>query len=299
MHIGGKEWRGAKRGWLQERPPAAEAAPALPKIRKMTSFSRGTDDDETPPCLANPLDRPVEAGRPSLFGCGWRRINHDDGPADAFRPLFQAVTRQSLPGRVHILRQPPGGQVPRSVVDAVASYLEHRQSLVDAGELSASSVASDHYRLVAFKTFCQKKGVKLLAGLDSDFLESYRNMLLKRLAGGKLSPVSVKHALRTVKAFMRRLHKKEVLDKLPRMLDGYADITLGEPKPEFFTDDEVNKLLAEANDRTKLYILLGLNLGYTQADIASLEHKMINWATGIVDRKRHKNDQPQRRSYGQ
>jgi integrase len=57
--------------------------------------------------------------------------------------------------------------------------------------------------------------------------------------------------------------------------------------------NDVKALFSAANPRAKVYILLGLNLGYTQADIASLEHSMIDWAQAIVTRNRHKTGQPQ------
>jgi hypothetical protein len=52
-------------------------------------------------------------------------------------------------------------------------------------------------------------------------------------------------------------------------------------------------MFAGANDRMKLFILLGLNLGYTQVDIATLDHSMIDWKTGLVTRPRHKTGQDQ------
>jgi integrase len=48
-----------------------------------------------------------------------------------------------------------------------------------------------------------------------------------------------------------------------------------------------------ATPRVRLYLLLGLNLGYTQADIATLEHSMVDWGGNTVTRNRHKTGQPQ------
>jgi integrase len=78
------------------------------------------------------------------------------------------------------------------------------------------------------------------------------------------------------------------------VLDDYAKVALPPPTPQFYSTEEVKALFSAAIPRTQLYILLGLNLGYTQADIASLEHPMINWAQGIVTRIRHKTGQPQK-----
>ncbi len=48
-----------------------------------------------------------------------------------------------------------------------------------------------------------------------------------------------------------------------------------------------------ATPRTRLYVLLGLNLGYTQSDVASLEHGFVDWTANTVTRNRHKTGQPQ------
>ena len=89
-------------------------------------------------------------------------------------------------------------------------------------------------------------------------------------------------------------YKKEILDRMPRVLDDYAKVALPQPTPQFYTTEEIKALFNAASPRTRVYILLGLNLGYTQADIASLEHSMIDWTQAIVTRNRHKTGQPQK-----
>ena len=90
-------------------------------------------------------------------------------------------------------------------------------------------------------------------------------------------------------------YESEKLDRLPRNMNGgYAKIKLPSPKPQFFSVEEVQRMYREASERTRLYILLGLGLGYCQTDIATLEHAHVDWKTGIVTRTRHKTDVPQR-----
>jgi hypothetical protein len=67
-----------------------------------------------------------------------------------------------------------------------------------------------------------------------------------------------------------------MLDALPKTLDEYAAVSRDKPKPKFWTAEECQTLVAKASQRTKLYILLGLNAGYTQIDISSLRHDMID-----------------------
>jgi integrase len=59
-----------------------------------------------------------------------------------------------------------------------------------------------------------------------------------------------------------------------------------EPNP--FTLDEVQLLLSNASDRTKLYLCLMLNCAMYQGDIADLNHKEIDWVHGRIIRPRSK-----------
>ena len=59
-----------------------------------------------------------------------------------------------------------------------------------------------------------------------------------------------------------------------------------EPNP--FTREEVQLLLSNASDRTKLYLCLMLNCAMYQGDIADLNHKEIDWKNGRIIRPRSK-----------
>ena len=107
------------------------------------------------------------------------------------------------------------------------------------------------------------------------------------------SPSTVQGLLRTVKACLQWAYDEELIPSLPRKMRNYSAIKLPDPKPQSFTPDEVKAMFAVANDRMKLFLLLGLNLGYTQVDIATLDHSMIDWKTGLVTRPRHKTGQDQ------
>ena len=96
-----------------------------------------------------------------------------------------------------------------------------------------------------------------------------------------------------MKSFVRWLWQIEAIPSLPRIMDGRSRaLKIGNPPPEIvvFTKDEITVLLAEASDRTKLYILLMLNCGMTQKDIADLAASEVDWNAGRIARKRSKNE---------
>ena len=116
----------------------------------------------------------------------------------------------------------------------IGAYLESRKRELDAGGLSATSYASDVYRLEQFKQHCERERKTKLADIvTADFLGAYRSKLLEAIAKGKASAVSVKHLLRTVKACFKWGYKQEKIDVLPRVLEDYAKVALPQPTPLF------------------------------------------------------------------
>jgi integrase len=181
-----------------------------------------------------------------------------------------------------------------TIGDLIDDYLAQRRVAVEAHQLSQASYASDKYRLAAFRTFCEKRGKTSLAdAVSADHLDAYRGQVFRQVSKDKALAVSAKHALRTVKALVLWAHEGERVDTLPRVLNKYAEVSLPVPSPRFFAAEEIQTLYAAAAERTRLFILLALNCGYTQADIASLEHSHIDWTRGIIVRNRHKTGQPQ------
>jgi integrase len=188
----------------------------------------------------------------------------------------------------------PEKETTGDIATLIADYLEHRRLDVAAGQLSQSSYASDKYRLAAFEKFCDKeRAADLVTAIGTANLDAYRTHVVGQLAKGKIAAVSAKHALRTVKALVLWAYDKERLEALPRVLNKYADVALPAPTPQFFATSEIKRLYDAATERVKLYILLGLNCGYTQSDISTLEHAHIDWSRGMIIRARNKTGQPQ------
>jgi integrase len=83
-------------------------------------------------------------------------------------------------------------------------------------------------------------------------------------------------------------YRAELIDQVPRALEREwtVPIAIGEVKPAGVS--EIQDLLKVASPRERLYILLGLNLGYGPRDISALRHDEIDWASGLVTRQRTK-----------
>jgi len=76
---------------------------------------------------------------------------------------------------------------------------------------------------------------------------------------------------------------------LPKNLRSKAQrIPTERKEPNPFTLEEVQLLLSNASDKTKLYLCLMLNCAMYQGDIADINHKEIDWTHGRIIRPRSK-----------
>jgi len=180
---------------------------------------------------------------------------------------------------------------PITIQELVNQFLEHRKGQIgdDREGISIAMYADDKYQLEAFAAYCEKQKKTSLADVvRPDFLDQH-----KASAKAACSAVTLWHVVKAVKRLLVWGWKHDRLDALPRNLDDYAHVERPKPTPKFFTADEVKGMYAQASPRMKLYILLALNGGFTQVDIATLTHPMIDWATGIIRRDRNKTGVPQ------
>lgn len=189
----------------------------------------------------------------------------------------------------------PSGDVP--LTDLFAEYLRQREGKVRLGDLSVKQYAQDKSILKDFEGFAKNYGLSMLSEIEGPTLQLYREAQDKLAshpeAAQRISRITARKRLQTVNKVWRWAYKNEYLDRLPRILDSdYAKMKIERPAPTFWTVDEIRKLFSEASQRTKLYIALACNCGYTQREIASLCWNMIDDA-GVITRSRPKSKQPQ------
>ncbi|WP_165252159.1 site-specific integrase [Paludisphaera soli] len=109
------------------------------------------------------------------------------------------------------------------------------------------------------------------------------------MSEGRYSPASAHELLTTAKQFLTRLASLRLItlpgnirDRRFRFNHSVAS------RIETFTVAEVRAALAAANDRTRLFILLCINCGMYQNDIAELRPDEVDWKAGVVTRRRSK-----------
>lgn len=118
-------------------------------------------------------------------------------------------------------------------------------------------------------------------------LKSFQQHLERMVKDGKYSSSYAHSILNEVKTFVRWLDDEGIIDTLPKRLNKLS-IAIEDKPPRTLTIPEIKALLPFATGRTRLYLLLMLNTGATQKDIADLSPAEVDWKEGRIIRKRSK-----------
>lgn len=175
-------------------------------------------------------------------------------------------------------------QVGESINDHVERYLRGREQEVAAGQLRATSLRRLRQRIKVFGMFA---GDECAADLSAQTLSKFRDHLLQKVERGEYSITNAKFTLNNVKTFISWLWEEEVLSQLPRNFRRLG-IKAMDNEIEVFSITEVCLLVDVASERSKLFILLMLNCGFTQIDISDLDHASVDWTRGRITWKRSK-----------
>ncbi len=168
----------------------------------------------------------------------------------------------------------------------IRRFLERKQGQVERGERSHGRYDALRVALESFCTFAG--GYKPVESINGQLLSRWRDHLESRAGRGEVSFRYAKDNLQAVKQLVRWCWEQELIG-LPRILESRDFvIAVPETKIEVFTAEEVGQLLQAAGEPLRLYLLLMLNCGMQQSDIAGLRKDEVDWKTGRVVRKRSK-----------
>lgn len=193
-----------------------------------------------------------------------------------------------------------------NVVDEhIKDFIEQKEQEATRGDLSLGRFYAIRLHLEHFEKWIGKDSE--VTEIDGQKLRGYHTRLLdmvkQRAKSRKASTIeerarsfsttTAREYLTTVKSFVRWLWEMEVIAALPRVLGSKSKslkITAENATPVIFNNDEVLRLLQNATGRTKLFMLLMLNCGMTQKDIADLRKLEVDLNAGRIIRKRSKTE---------
>jgi len=189
----------------------------------------------------------------------------------------------------------------QTIGDHIAAFVRGKRAEVDAKEISAGRY--DAYRRHAeyFRDWVgMDEGAECLDSAKMvAYLDHLRGMIGERdrweetREGPKqgMSRWEAKGKLDTAVSFVKHLWELGLIE-LPRKIGSRKyRISVGDT-PNQSIDLDIARILAvgnaEASERTRLYVLLMLNCGYQQSDIANLAPHEVDWTEGRIIRKRCK-----------
>ena len=126
------------------------------------------------------------------------------------------------------------------------------------------------------------------ADIDAAFVRETYVYLLERVNAGTMSASTASSTWGAFKQLARHFWKEEIIG-LPRNLDD-RNFSFRVAAKSIETHDvaEVQAILAATEGRTRLYVLLALNIGALAQDISDLHPSEVDLEAGIITRKRSK-----------
>ncbi len=300
-----REWR-AVRDWSAANDDDATLDQSRRKIKELESRLAGrrpspigSDDRFEARFAPVHIDVGDFIGRKDdLDRINWSRVAgllNDDGSFQPSQETIEAsdgsrlrIAKEIWRDRIATqLRQSDVAHTPVSIEGNVARFLAQKRTQVDGGELSAGRCANLKLHLSLFQDFVG--GSNPVSAITSRTMTDFRTDLLDRKGRGELSGSYLKDRLDAATQFTRWLWREETLADLPRVIESKSfSITPATPTIKTLTAAEIKTLLDAASGQLKLFVMLGLNAGFTQKDISDLQHDEVDWRAGIIRRKRSK-----------
>jgi hypothetical protein len=185
----------------------------------------------------------------------------------------------------------------RTIGHWVARWIDNQKARANAKEISTDRYSSYRYAIEHFGQWAG--GENDIDTIDHDKVEQYYNHLLDLIAKRDKDPKGKagqsksysKARLNALRMFCGWLDEKDLIT-LPKNLRNSKTlrIKLDHGKREIYPVEDVKTILADDKtpERMKLWVLLMLNTGAYQVDIANLLQSQVKWKEGRIERKRSK-----------
>jgi integrase len=195
---------------------------------------------------------------------------------------------------LHAGRKPRADPEALTVKDAANAFLNAKQALVDAGELSPRTWAE--YKAMAEELVGHTGKARLVSDLGPDDFAALRNKLAK-----KWGPHRLTNAIQYIRSIFKHAYDADLTDRPVRFGPGFkrpSKKTVRLHKAgqgvRLFTAEEVRRLLGAAGPQLKAMILLGINAGFGNADCGALSQAALDLERGMIDFPRPKTGIPRR-----
>lgn len=189
---------------------------------------------------------------------------------------------------LHAGRKPRPETEGMTVKDLANDFLNAKQALVDAGELSPRTWAD-------YKQVCDlvvaHLGKGRLADVDPDDFSTLRNKVAKTWGPHRLGSKLIQYT----RCLFKHALDAGLIDRPARFGPGFKRpakkvlrLNRAEQGPKLFTADEIRRLVGAAGVQLKAMLLLGINCGFGNADVGNLPLSALDLEAGMIDYPRPK-----------
>jgi integrase len=200
--------------------------------------------------------------------------------ASRWRERLLQIRREE---RAETSTTPPENTI-RSHID---HYLELRKAQAQAQNKMNSFFYSTKPWLSVFRNWADPYDP--IEAINEQLWERFFVFLSGKVANANYSASTMKDYQGSARSFIKWAWERGHLKDLPRNLTS-RNLVVRIPltEPVLFTVDEIQMILATANETQKLYALLALNCGMYPKDISSLRQDEVDWEAGRIKRQRTK-----------
>jgi len=171
---------------------------------------------------------------------------------------------------LHAGRTPRPDPEALTVETLVVAFLNHKQAMMDAGELSPRTF--EDYKSAGTELGAVFGRKRLVADLAPDDFAKLRNKLAK-----KWGPHRLGKTIQSVRSMFKHAYESGLMQAPMRFGPGFARpskktmrLKRAKQRAKLFTAEEIRRLLDAAGVQMKAMILLGINAGFGNSDCATL-----------------------------
>lgn len=190
-------------------------------------------------------------------------------------------------------------RMPQTVGHQIKRFLDFKAAQTAADELAPTTWGDLAERLSRFESWIGSN--THVSTISGSTVKGYYQHLCQLRAAGKLGRQRAHNLLQAAKQWIRWAWREDDVDleNLPRNIDDrelrfttHIDDKTGRRKQtrteQLFTKEELGTMLKLLSERFSLYVLLCLNCGFTQNDLATLRKDELRLEQGRIVRQRSK-----------
>jgi integrase len=195
---------------------------------------------------------------------------------------------------LHSGRKPRPALEALTVKDLANAFLNHKQALLDAGELSPRTWAE--YKASTDLLVSQFGKLRVVTDLGPDDFAGLRNKMAKQWGVHRLAKM-----IQYTRSVFKYGFEAGLLDRPMRFGPGFARpskktfrLERARQGPKLFTAEEIRGLFGAAGVQLKAMLLLGINCGFGNSDCATLPLSAVDIGVGWITYPRPKTGIPRR-----